>query len=172
MLSLVETGPLVLQKVMFQFRQCIRQCLFTFLNYIPLEKGGALELNKLFTQIWFVPNLVEIGPVVLEKKFFLNFVNVFRYLPLKIGGALHLNKFEYFSPKYDLCQVWFKLAEWFRRRFLNFVNSGALHLNELESPLPKVDLCQVWLIMAQWFWRRRFKKLSMYLRNSVIISLG
>ena len=43
-------------------------------------------------------SLVEIGPVVLEKKIFLNFLNVFslfrHYLPLENGGALHLNKLE------------------------------------------------------------------------------
>ena len=35
-------------------------------NYLPLEKGGALHLP--FPQGCFVPSLVEIGPVVLEKK--------------------------------------------------------------------------------------------------------
>ena len=44
-----------------------------------------------------MPSLVEIGPVVLEKKIF-NFANVFllfhNYLPLEEGGALHLNKLE------------------------------------------------------------------------------
>ena len=41
-----------------------------FGNYLPLELGGALHLNKLesFTQGCFVPSLVDIGPVVLEKK--------------------------------------------------------------------------------------------------------
>ena len=40
-------------------------------NYLPLAKGGAFHLNKLespSTQGYFVPSLVEIGPVVLEKK--------------------------------------------------------------------------------------------------------
>ena len=42
-----------------------------FRNYLPLEKGMALHLNKTwipFTQGYFVQSLVEIGPVVLEKK--------------------------------------------------------------------------------------------------------
>ena len=41
-----------------------------FRNYLPLEKGRALHLNNLnpLPQGCFVPNLVEIGPVVLEKK--------------------------------------------------------------------------------------------------------
>ena len=54
----------------------------------------------------FVPRLVEIGPVVLEKKF-LNFTNVlslFRnYLPLEKDMALHLNKLESPTPKDALC---------------------------------------------------------------------
>ena len=40
-------------------------------NYLPLEKGVALHLKKIWipiTQGCFVPSLFEIGPVVLEKK--------------------------------------------------------------------------------------------------------
>ena len=66
-----------------------------------------------------MPGLVEIGSVVLEKKIFLNFVNVFslfrNYLPLEKGGALHLNKLESPLPNDALCQVWLKLALWFWR---------------------------------------------------------
>ena len=76
----------------------------------------------------FAPNLVEIGPVVREKKIF-NFIYVFlqfgNYLPLEKGGALHLNKFESPVPKDALCQVWLKLAQWFWKSskiFFNFVN--------------------------------------------------
>ena len=64
-----------------------------------------------------MPNLVEIGLVVLEKKIFFNFVNVlslFRnYLPCEKSRDLHLNKLESPSPKDALCQVWLKLAQWF-----------------------------------------------------------
>ena len=104
-------------------------------------------------------SLVEIGPVVLEKKIFKFrkcIFSLFRnYLPLGKGGALHLNKLESPSPKDALCQVWLKLAQWFwRRRFLNFVNvftlflnylplekGGVLQLNKLESPSPDDALC-------------------------------
>ena len=44
-----------------------------FRNYLPLEKGMALYLNELecpSTQGCFVPSLVEIGPLVPEKKVF------------------------------------------------------------------------------------------------------
>ena len=53
-----------------------------------------------------VQSLVEIGPVVLEKKedYFLNFVNVFllfpHLLPLEKGMARHLNKFGCFVSSF------------------------------------------------------------------------
>ena len=80
-----------------------------------------------FTQGCFVPRLVEIGPMVLEKKILKIRECVFslfhNYLPLEKGGALHLNKFESPPPKDALCQVWLKLTQWFwRRRFLNIGN--------------------------------------------------
>ena len=73
-----------------------------------------------FTQEWTVAGLVDIGPVVLEKKIFkfcqciiLLFHN---YLPLETGRAIHLNKLGATSPKDTLWQVWLKLAQWFWRR--------------------------------------------------------
>jgi hypothetical protein len=38
-----------------------------FRYYIPLERGYPLTWISI-TQGWFVPSLVKIGPVVLEKK--------------------------------------------------------------------------------------------------------
>ena len=56
-----------------------------------------------------MPSLVEISSLVLEKKIFLNFVNVFspfrNYLPLEKGMALHLNNLEFPIPKDALCQL-------------------------------------------------------------------
>ena len=45
-----------------------------------------------------------------------------------MGGALYLNKIESFWLKYALCQVWFKLVQWFCRfwRFLIFRKSISL----------------------------------------------
>ena len=91
-------------------------------NYLPLEKSGALHLNKLesplpkdaLCQVWL--KLVK----WFWRRRFLNFVNVFSlfryYLPLEKGGALHLNKLESPLPKDALFQVWLKLAQWFWRR--------------------------------------------------------
>ena len=38
------------------------------------------------------------------------------YLPVEKGIALHLKKLKFSSPKDALCQVWWKLAQWFWRR--------------------------------------------------------
>ena len=49
--------------------------------------------------MYFVPSLVETGPLVLENSIFFNFVNVVLliryYLPLKRGVVLYLNTFEF-----------------------------------------------------------------------------
>ena len=60
-----------------------------------------------FTQGCFVPRLVEIGPVVLEKIFrFLQCIFAISYLsPLGNDVALHLNKLESFLPKDALSQL-------------------------------------------------------------------
>ena len=107
------------------------------------------------------------GPFIWIR--FLNFINAFllfrNYLSLEKGGVLHLNKFKCSSPKDAQCQVWLKLAQWFCRRFLIFINafllfrnylplerSRALYLNKLEFPSPKDELCQVWLKLDGWNW--------------------
>ena len=65
--SLVEICPVVLEKKIF------KSCQFIF-NYFPIispleGRGPSFEQIWIpFTQGHFVPNLVKIGPVVLEKK--------------------------------------------------------------------------------------------------------
>ena len=93
-----------------------------FRNYLPLEKGGVLHLNKrespspkdALSQVW-----LKLAQWFWRRRF-LNFVNVFslfpNYLPFEKGGALHLNKLESPLPKDALCQVWLKLAQWFWRK--------------------------------------------------------
>ena len=105
------------------------------------------------------------------------FVNVLllshNYLLFEKGMALYLNKLKSPSPKSALCQVRLKLAQWFCRRFLKFVNIFslfryylsiekvvALHLNKLESPSPKDALCQVWLKLDLCLWRGRFLNIA------------
>ena len=78
--------------------------------------------KKTFRENHFITNskIYEIGPVVLEKMIFQichRFSQFGNILPLEKGGALHLYKFEFLSPKNDLCKVWLKLPQWLWRRF-------------------------------------------------------
>ena len=119
MASLVEIGPVVLENYkIFKFVNVFSQ----FHNYLPLEKAGALHLNKLespsfkddMCQVW-----LKLAKQFPRRRFF-KFVNVFsqfrNYLPLGKGKNPYLNKLESPSPKDALCQVWLKLAQWFWRR--------------------------------------------------------
>ena len=136
-----------------------------FHNYLPLEKGRVLHLNKFESPspkdalclVWL--KLAQL----FRRRFFLISSMYFRYFlfipPLEKGRVLHLNKLESPLPNDALCQVSLKLAQWFwRRRFLNVVNvfllfrnylplekGVALHLKKFESPSPKDALCQVGL---------------------------
>ena len=97
-----------------------------FHNYLPLEKGGALHLNKLespspkdaLCQVW-----LKLAQWFWRRRFF-NFVNVFSlfhyYLPLEKSRALLLNKLESPSPMDALCQIWLKLTQWVWRRVFKF----------------------------------------------------
>ena len=92
--ALVEIDPVVLEKKIFIFRQCI----FTFRNNLPLENSGPFlwtKLNPVHPRM-LCAKFGEIGSMFLEKKILFNFVNVFslfrNYLPVEKGGALHLNK--------------------------------------------------------------------------------
>ena len=105
--------------------------------------------------------------------------------PWKRAGPFIWTKLNPLHPEDDLCNVWLKLAPWFLRRFLKFVNvfslfrnclplkkDGALHLNKLEFPSPKDALCQVWLKLAQWFWRRIFLKFVIYVMYFTSTTIG
>ena len=74
-------------------------------------------------------------------------------LHLEKGRALHFNKLESSSPKNALCQVWLKLAQWFKiLKFFQYIlvifnylpveKGGALHLNKLDYSSPKDALCK------------------------------
>ena len=79
------------------------------------ELNGPLFVKKTTTQTWvpfpqgwFGPSLVEVGPLVLDKKN-LNFVNIFlpfqNYLPLGKDMTLLVNRHESSLPKDALCQI-------------------------------------------------------------------
>ena len=131
-----------------------------FGNYLLLEKGGSLHLNKfesLLTKDTLCQVLMKLAQWFWRRRFLKN-INVFsqfgNYFLLEKGGSLHLNKFESPLSKDTLCQVLLKLAQWFwRRRFYKNINvfsqfrnylplekGMALYLNKLESLYPRM-LC-------------------------------
>ena len=64
--SLVEIGPVVVEKKIFKFRQCIFA--ISKLSSLGEGRGPSFEQNLIpFTQGCFVSSSVENGPVVLEK---------------------------------------------------------------------------------------------------------
>ena len=113
MSSLVEIGPVVLEKILNDPPQ--------FCNYIPFEGDLALYLNNFEFPLPnddFQPRLVEIDLLVLEKilKIFSVFLFFCYYLPLVIGVALNKKKIEPPSPTDDFRQLWLKLAKCVWRR--------------------------------------------------------
>ena len=91
------------------------------------RKGPSFEQTwVLIIQKCFVPSLVEISLVVLEKMIFkfrqCNFT-ISELSSLGKGRGTSFKKLESPPPKDALCQVWLKLAQWFLKRFFfNFVN--------------------------------------------------
>ena len=127
--ELVKIGSVILENKIIQFLQCI----FTFSLLAPLGKrhGSSLEQTWiLFIQGCFVPSLVKIGPVILEKIVF-NFVNVsslFRYYqPFERMGPFNWKTWISFT-KWCLvpCSVEITPVV-LKRRFFNFVNVFLLH---------------------------------------------
>ena len=111
------------------------QCIFTIISLWKKMCAPSFKQTWVsFTQGCFVPSLWLLG------RKFLNLVNLFspfrNHLLLEKSVALHSKKLESSLPKNALCQVWLKLAKWFWRIFLNFVNVFSLFRNYL--PLEKV----------------------------------
>ena len=74
---LVEIGSVVPEKRIFKFCQCIFA--ISLLTSVRKKRDPLFEQTLIpFTKRYFVPKLIEIDTVVLEK----NFVNVFRYFVL------------------------------------------------------------------------------------------
>ena len=91
-----------------------------------------------------MPSLIEIGPVILEKKILKFRQCIFTillfcsYIPLKNCVVVHLNKFESPSPKDALCQYgWNWLSN--SREAFKFINVFSLFRNylpfEMDEPL-------------------------------------
>ena len=124
-------------------------------------------------------SLVEIDPVVLEKKKFKFHQSIFAISQLSPPGKGSGSSFEQiWIPFTKGCfvpsllesgpVVWLKVAQWFCR-FFNFFNlfllfqsylplekGVALYFIKLVSSSSKDALCQVWLKSALWFLRKRF----------------
>ena len=101
MLSLVEIGPVVLQKFFLTFVNVSP----LFRLYLLLEKSLVLYLKKiefpLLKDVWSI-RLIEIMLVVSS---------LFRhYLSLAKGVVLQINYQEFLKHKDALCQVWLQLA--------------------------------------------------------------
>ena len=74
--SLVEIGPVVLKK---KFK--VRQCIFAISSLSPLGKGRGPSFEQTwipFTKGCFVPSLVEIDQVDLEKNIFIGDISFFK----------------------------------------------------------------------------------------------
>jgi hypothetical protein len=112
--SLIEIGLLVLERIVFK-------CLINFYSFAIISFWGKscpsfVQFWIPFAQGYFVPNLVEIGPVVLGKIFEWShpiFWILFYYLHLEMDLALDLYNFEFPLSKDDLYKVWLKLVRWF-----------------------------------------------------------
>ena len=98
---LIEIDSVVLEKKIFKFRLCI----FSIKNYLPLEKDGALHLNKLesplkdaLCQVW-----LKLAQWFWRRRFF-NFVNVFSLIfviisPWKRAGSIIWTNLNHLHPR-------------------------------------------------------------------------
>jgi hypothetical protein len=102
--NMTYSGSVVLEKKIFKWSHPI----FAFLRLSPLWRGpGPLfeQFRIPFTQGWFMPSLIEIGLLVLEKKIFKNFQCIFTLLwlsPLWEEQSPSFEQFRIPSP-----QEWF-----------------------------------------------------------------
>ena len=95
-----------------------------FRNYHPLEKGGALQLNKLesplpknaLCQVW-----LKLALWFWRRGFFFKFRYCIFSISLLYPLGKPLNKLEFPYYKNSLCHVALEKAQWFwRRRFFKF----------------------------------------------------
>ena len=95
-----------------------------FGNYLSLEKGLFFIWTILKPHSTIANGALCYVWLKLAQRFwgrrFLIFVNILllfcNFLPLAKSVTLHLHKVEFPSLKDALCQVWLKVAQWFRRR--------------------------------------------------------
>ena len=79
---LFELSPVVLERIC---KYC--QCITAILQLFPLKKGVALYMNlNPFPRRCFVPNLVEIGSVILEIQKKMKMRKVYRWTDGQMTG--------------------------------------------------------------------------------------
>ena len=92
----------------------------------------------------------------------------------KDGSSIEQTEFT--STKDALCQVWFKVAQWFWRRFLKVVNAflqhhyylplendAVLYLN-VNSLHPRMLCAKFGWLALQWYWRRFSKIVNTFIK--------
>ena len=70
------------------------------------------------------PNLVALGLIVSDKKIFKDFATWLPWQPELCLDSNSLNTFQLVPPKDISCEVWPKLAKWFRRRCQLLTDDG------------------------------------------------
>ena len=144
--SLLEIGLVVLEKKIFKSCQCIS--IISQWSLLWEERGPSLQQTWIpLTQGYFVPSLLEIGPVVLERKIFKScqFIFIISQLTLLWEGCGPSLQQTWIPSTRMLCAkfCWNWPSGSFLNEFLLYPNylpfekCVALHLNKFESPSPK-----------------------------------
>jgi hypothetical protein len=139
------SGQVVLEKKIFKWRP--------FLRLSPLWRGPGPLFEKFripFTQGWFIPSVIEIGLLVLEKIFknvqrILLFCNC---LPLEKGNSLSFEQFRRFLKIETYVNMVFPIV-CDPSRPPGIMMWTILNLNYIRKLSYKHRL-----ILAKWFWRR------------------
>ena len=108
--------------------------------------GSSFEQTWIpFTQRCIVAGLIDIGPVVLEKKIFKFRQCIFCYFVIistwERAGPFIWTNLNPLHPRIHCVKLVWKLTHWFLRRFLNFFNVFLLFRNCL--PMGK-DRALIW----------------------------
>ena len=81
-----------------------------------MNHNGLNNLGRRSPKKTFLQNYIEIGPVVFDKKIIEVFFFWLPWQPEFLMDSKSLNNFLSVLPKAQFCEIWLKLAQWFRRR--------------------------------------------------------
>ena len=168
--SLAETDAKVLKKNIFKFRQCI----FTISLLSPLETGGVFFEQTCIPiiQSCFVPSLIEIGPMILEKMIYKFHQFIFAISCLSLPGKgrdpsfkqtwISFNNAMLLCAKFETGSMVLEKRN-FKFRQCNFaiyvtISSGKRAMLFIWT---NINLYYLRVLFAKfdwnWFWRRRQK---------------